>query len=146
MPGKVHIERDLTDVNWTRMKEIYESVGWMRHTETIIQRVFQASNIVALAFFDGLLVGFGRALSDGVFNAAIYDVIVHRDYQGKGIGKAIVGDLLAQLQSVSCVHLISTTGKRTVLYPSGIPKGEDGVSPLSQRGVGKRIFGGRGGT
>jgi hypothetical protein len=61
------------------MKEVYESVGWTKHTEEVIQQVFEASNVIALAFCDGRIVGVGRALSDGVFNAAIYDVVVGVD-------------------------------------------------------------------
>lgn len=142
--GRWHIERNLQNADWNRMKEIYESVGWAKHTEEIIQRVFQASNIVALAFSEGRLVGFGRALSDGVFNAAIYDVVVHRDDQGRGIGKAIVEDLLSQLEAVSCVHLISTyfhDRKRAVLYENRFSQSEDGARPLSKRGVGNAVFG-----
>ncbi|WP_244401918.1 GNAT family N-acetyltransferase [Parageobacillus sp. KH3-4] len=73
-------------------------------------------------FFDGRIVGFGRALSDGVFNAAIYDVVVHRDFQKRGIGKAIVEDLLAQLRHVSCVHLIATTGNEPFYQQAGFKK------------------------
>ncbi|MED5051511.1 GNAT family N-acetyltransferase [Anoxybacillus rupiensis] len=118
----VQIVRDIANTNWTKMREIYESVGWVKHTEPIIQRVFQASHIVALAFCSGRLVGFGRALSDGVFNAAIYDVVVHRDYQGKGIGKAIMKDLLEQLDAISCIHLISTIGNEPFYIQSGFRK------------------------
>lgn len=41
----VQIVRDIANANWTKMREIYESVGWVKHTEPIIQRVFQASHI-----------------------------------------------------------------------------------------------------
>ncbi len=126
--GGWHIERNLQNADWNRMKEIYESVGWAKHTEEIIQRVFQASNIVALAFSEGRLVGFGRALSDGVFNAAIYDVVVHRDDQGRGIGKAIVEDLLAQLEAVSCVHLIFTTGNEPFYMKTGFRKAKTALA------------------
>jgi predicted N-acetyltransferase YhbS len=128
MAKEWRIERDLQQADWKRMKEIYESVGWTKHTEEIIERVFRASNVVALAFFDGRLVGFGRALSDGVFNAAIYDVVVHRDEQGRGIGKALVEDLLAQLESVSCVHLISTTGNEPFYMRAGFRKAKTALA------------------
>ncbi|ALF10720.1 GNAT family N-acetyltransferase [Parageobacillus thermoglucosidasius] len=117
-----YIDRDLSKANWREMKDVYESVGWTKHTEEVIQRVFQASNVIALAFYDGRIVGFGRALSDGVFNAAVYDVVVHRDFQKRGIGKAIVEDLLAQLSHVSCVHLIATTGNEPFYQQTGFKK------------------------
>ena len=36
------------------------------------------------------LVGLARATSDGAFNATIWDVLVSPQYQGKGLGKALV--------------------------------------------------------
>ncbi|WP_325166693.1 GNAT family N-acetyltransferase [Viridibacillus soli] len=45
-----------------------------------------------------------------MFNAAIYDVIVYKDYQVNGIAKKIVEELIEQLKDISCIHLISTTG------------------------------------
>lgn len=41
-------------------------------------------------FDEDNLVGFGRAISDGEYQAAIYDVAVLPSYQGKGIGKMII--------------------------------------------------------
>lgn len=118
----IHIYRDLSKANWQEMKDVYESAGWTKHSEEIIQQVFEASNVVSLAVYNGRIVGFGRALSDGVFNAAIYDVVVHRDFQGRGIGKAIVEDLLDQLQHISCVHLIATTGNEPFYQQAGFKK------------------------
>jgi GNAT superfamily N-acetyltransferase len=118
----IHIHRDLSKANWQEMKDVYESVGWTKHSVEIIQQVFEASNVIALAVYNGRIVGFGRALSDGVFNAAIYDVVVHRDFQGHGIGKAIIEDLLEQLKHVSCVHLIANTGKEEFYQKAGLKK------------------------
>lgn len=46
---------------------------------------------------DGSVIGFGRALSDGVYQSAIYDVTVLPEYQGQGIGKKIMEALLSKL-------------------------------------------------
>jgi N-acetylglutamate synthase-like GNAT family acetyltransferase len=59
------------------------------------------------------LVGFGRATSDGVYRAMLWDVIVHPRYQGKGIGRQLVGHLLAhpKLAEVEKVYLVTTDQK-----------------------------------
>jgi N-acetylglutamate synthase-like GNAT family acetyltransferase len=50
---------------------------------------------VALCAWDGdLLVGFGRVLTDFVYRATIWDVIVDKSYQKQGIGTAIVQRIL----------------------------------------------------
>ena len=36
------------------------------------------------------LVGLARATSDGAFNATVWDVLVAPQYQGQGLGKALV--------------------------------------------------------
>jgi GNAT superfamily N-acetyltransferase len=38
------------------------------------------------AFHDSKLVGYGKAIADGVHHAIIVDTIVHPNYQRKGIG------------------------------------------------------------
>ena len=92
------------------MQKVYQSVGWNKHTIEVINQVFAASTHVAVAFKGNRLIGFGRALSDGVFNAAIYDVVVHIEEQGNEVASEIINSLLTQMKSVSCIHLVSTIG------------------------------------
>lgn len=75
---------------------VYKSVGWLKHTNEVITMIFQRSDIVSLAICDGRVIGVGRALTDGVLNAAIYDVVVHLEYHQIGIGSLIMSDLLKQ--------------------------------------------------
>lgn len=108
--------------NLEEMREVYASVGWKKHSPKVIQQVFEASNVIALVYVNGRIIGFGRAMTDGIFNAAIYDVVVHKHYQGQGIASKIMAYLLNQLRDVSCVHLISTTGNEEFYYKSGFKK------------------------
>jgi N-acetylglutamate synthase-like GNAT family acetyltransferase len=56
------------------------------------------------------LVGFGRASSDGVFRAVLWDVVIPEDLQGQGLGRQLVEALLntPQLQGVERVYLMTT--------------------------------------
>ena len=50
---------------------------------------------VAVIAWDGdLLIGFGRVLTDFVYRAAIWDVIVDKTYQRQGVGANIVQRIL----------------------------------------------------
>ncbi len=51
------------------------------------------------------LIGFGRALSDGVYRAMLDDIVVEATYRRQGIGKIIVEQLLDQLTDVEHVFL-----------------------------------------
>jgi ribosomal protein S18 acetylase RimI-like enzyme len=45
----------------------------------------------------GRLIGLARCTSDGAFNATIWDVLVDPDFQGQGLGKALVEGLVRTL-------------------------------------------------
>ncbi|MBW1295194.1 GNAT family N-acetyltransferase [Aquimarina litoralis] len=51
------------------------------------------------------LIGFGRAISDGVFRALLDDIVIDTNYRKKGLGKCIVENLLQQLGEVEQVFL-----------------------------------------
>ncbi|MEH7608241.1 GNAT family N-acetyltransferase [Priestia megaterium] len=125
---KIFLSNCIENVEWSRMKEIYHWVGWTNHNEEKIKKVFQSSNVVAIAYDEDNIAGFGRALSDGVFNAAIYDVVVDEHYQNKGIGEQIIENLLAQLNDISCVHLVSTSGNEEFYRKAGFRKMKTGMA------------------
>ncbi|HEY9845449.1 MAG TPA: GNAT family N-acetyltransferase, partial [Candidatus Caenarcaniphilales bacterium] len=56
------------------------------------------------------LIGFARATSDGIYRATIWDVIIHPDYRGAGLGRKLVEKLLAHphLSQVERVYLMTT--------------------------------------
>lgn len=104
------------------MMEVYHSNGWEGRSQEDIIKIFNISTHVIIAKKDAKVVGFIRALSDGVFNAAIYDLVVHIDYQQQGIGKAMINLMLEHLGELSCVHLISTTGNEVLYEKMGFRK------------------------
>ncbi len=68
------------------------------------------SQAVVSAWQGSRLVGFGRASSDGVFRAVLWDVVVAGEHQGHGLGRRIVEALLQEptLQGVERVYLMTT--------------------------------------
>ncbi len=84
---------------------------WANHRLiTDLERMIQASEAVIHLWDEDFLVAFGRATSDGVYRAVLWDVIVHPRYQGKGIGRRLVSELLAQpsLCDVEKIYLVTT--------------------------------------
>jgi predicted GNAT family N-acyltransferase len=51
------------------------------------------------------LVGYARALTDGVYRALIDDVVVDAPLRGTGVGAALVRHLLERLEAVEEVFL-----------------------------------------
>ena len=124
----ITIKSEIEGSELQELLEIYRSVGWMKHDEEIIRTVFNASTHNVFAVTEGRIIGFARALSDGVFNAAIYDVVVHKDHHGKGIARLLLENLLDELKNVSCIHLISTTGNTTFYEKFGFKKLTTGMA------------------
>ena len=62
------------------------------------------------AWLGSELVGFGRATSDGVFRAVLWDVVVASEHQGHGLGRRIVQTLLEEpaMQGVERTYLMTT--------------------------------------
>jgi N-acetylglutamate synthase-like GNAT family acetyltransferase len=68
---------------WAKGRTLDDAREMLRHTD------------VALCAWDGdQLVGFARALTDFVYRATIWDVIVDKAYQKQGIGTEIVQRIL----------------------------------------------------
>jgi ribosomal protein S18 acetylase RimI-like enzyme len=75
-----------------------------------LRTMLAASTVVVTAWQGQRLVGFGRATSDGVFRATLWDVVVATDQQGGGIGRQLVDALLRSrpLRSVERTYLMTT--------------------------------------
>lgn len=89
------------DLDLNDLKALFEAVGWPSRPLRQLKRTLQYSFQVA-ALWTGhpskrRLIGFARLTTDQVFNATLWDVMVHPDYQGQGWGKTLVRHLMAQL-------------------------------------------------
>lgn len=56
------------------------------------------------------LIGFARATSDGIYRATIWDVVIHPDYRGTGLGSKLVETVLShpRMSRVERVYLMTT--------------------------------------
>ena len=60
------------------------------------------------------LIGFARATSDGIYRATIWDVVIHPEYRGAGLGCKLVETVLShpQMNRVERVYLMTTHQQR----------------------------------
>lgn len=98
------------NIEWERVPEILKSVGMSYHNAEIHCKTFSVSESVVFVFDSEQLIGFGRAISDGLIQAAIYDVAVLPAYQGHGIGRQIIDRIVASLPGCNFI-LYAAPGK-----------------------------------
>jgi len=79
------------------------------HEPEVHRRAFEASHTTVFVYENSVLLGFGRVLSDGEYQGAIYDVAVLPEAQGKGIGKIIIETILEKLPHCNLI-LYATPG------------------------------------
>ncbi len=68
------------------------------------------SNPVVTVWDGKTMIGFCRGTSDGVYRATIWDVVIHKEYQGLGLGRKLVETALSHplISQVERVYLMTT--------------------------------------
>ena len=95
---------------------LYKDAGWWKEiyedNHDFLYDIPRSSALFAGAFAGKKLIGMGRALSDLSSDAYIQDVVVLKDYRGKGIGASIIRELISGLKQngVDWIGLIGEPG------------------------------------
>ncbi|MDK9708253.1 MAG: GNAT family N-acetyltransferase [Desulforhopalus sp.] len=118
---------DCTGVNWQAVADTLRSVGMASRYPEKHRRAFEASYATIFIYSSDTLVGFGRAISDGVYQAAIYDCAVAVDFQGQGIGRMILDNLLSRLQGCNVI-LYASPGKEGFYEKHGFRRMKTGMA------------------
>ncbi len=86
---------DRTDFDIAQLIQLYRQAPWAKdRVAKQAQEMLQKTDVVISAWDGDRLVGFGRVLTDYVYRASIWDVIVDKNYQGRKIGTEIVQRIL----------------------------------------------------
>tara|TARA_Y100001933_G_scaffold185235_1_gene184078 strand:+ start:601 stop:1068 length:468 start_codon:yes stop_codon:yes gene_type:complete len=78
-----------------------------------LRNCLSKSDVIVSLWIDKKIVGFGRALSDGIFRSVLWDIVIDQNYQGKGYGKIIVNALLEskKIKNTKKIYLMTTNKK-----------------------------------
>lgn len=109
------------DIHFSEVIEILKTVGMKYHPVEVEEKAFNNSYCVVFAFDGTKLAGFARVISDGVYQAALYDMAVHPDYQGKRLGKQIVEKIKKKLSGFNII-LYASPGKEDFYQKLGFRK------------------------
>tara|TARA_B100000427_G_C15297781_1_gene502681 strand:+ start:168 stop:623 length:456 start_codon:yes stop_codon:yes gene_type:complete len=78
-----------------------------------LKKCLSNSDVIISLWVNNEIVGFGRALSDGVYRGVLWDIVIDFDHQGKGFGKLIVENLLnsKEIKNTKKIYLMTTNKK-----------------------------------
>ena len=104
------IDRNAT-LRQSDIESLREAVGWDRFDgkyDRILRQVYTHYSVRS----HGTLIGFTSVLSDGIGDAYIVDLMVHPDFQARGIGTALVKRVIIDLrdEGVKMINVVFDDG------------------------------------
>ena len=121
------IRQDCTGVDWEDVSRLLKSAGMAYHGPDIHKKAFEASHTTTFVYNNDQLIGMGRAISDGTYQAAVYDCAVLPEFQGRGIGKIIMNRILAHVSHCNII-LYASPGKEGFYQKLGFRKMKTGMA------------------
>ena len=112
--------REGSDVALPSLFGLYTAVGWTAHTNGErrgdLEKAVANSSFVVTAWEGELLVGLARALSDDVSICYLQDILVHPDFQRRGIGDRLIQACLIRYAHVRAKVLMTDDEERQRLF------------------------------
>jgi len=102
---------DQDSIDWHELSNLYRIAPLGEKKPTDLEIAFTNSRYKCFVFDEDKLIGAGRALADGVDCSYLCDVAVHPDFQGTGLGKALIAKLVELSAGHRKIILYANPGK-----------------------------------
>ena len=78
-----------------------------------LKKCLANSDVIVSLWVGNEIVGFGRALTDGIYRGVLWDIVIDQNHQGKGFGALIVKQLLTskKVKNTKKLYLMTTNKK-----------------------------------
>ena len=98
-----------------RLQKLLDNNAFWAKNRTIndLKKCLANSDVIVSLWVGNEIVGFGRALTDGIYRGVLWDIVIDQNYQGKGFGKLIVENLLSskKIKKTKKLYLMTTNKK-----------------------------------
>ena len=98
-----------------KLQKLLENNTFWAKNRTIkdLKKCLANSDVIVSLWVRDEIVGFGRALTDGIYRGVLWDIVIDQNYQGKGFGKLVVKSLLSskKIKNTNKLYLMTTNKK-----------------------------------
>ncbi len=122
------------NIDWLQLSELYRLAPLGEKAPDKLKLVFTNSLFKVFVFDAERLIGVGRCLADGFDCSYICDVAIHPDYQGGGLGKKIVEQLIELSSEHQKIILYANPGKEGFYTKLGFKKMNTAMAIFSNEG------------
>lgn len=117
---------------------LFQTTGWNQDYNFSVQDLANAiqNSWYSMSIYDSdKLIGFGRVIADGVHHALIVDLIIHPDYQSKGLGSRLLDKLVSKCKKnkIRDIQLFSAKDKYSFYEKFGFEKRPDNAPGMQLR-------------
>jgi GNAT superfamily N-acetyltransferase len=123
----LHVTFECSGINWIIVSRTLKRVGMAYYEPEVHRKAFENSHTAVFVHDGDELVGFGRAISDDAYQAAVYDMAVAPEYQGQGIGTTIMKHMLNRLPHCNVI-LYAAIGKEPFYEKMGLRRMKTGMA------------------
>jgi len=104
--SKVTLVSELTDAQIDQLMALYRNEFWCNHRRRpdVVKMLAHTDIVIGAVDDEENLVGFVRVLTDYVYKATIYDVIVRPDWRGKQLGRLLMDSVINHPELKDVLH------------------------------------------
>ena len=94
-----------------------QNTSWAKNRTIVdLKHCLANSDVVVSLWSNSKILGFGRALSDGIYRSVLWDIVIDHNHQGKGYGKLIVNSLLESKRITQSEKVYLMTSNQRKFY------------------------------
>ena len=124
--------REYGNYNEKEIAGLYESVGWTAYTDDLdaLKRGFENSLLILGAYDEDELLGVIRIVGDAATIVYIQDILVFPEHQRKGVGTALLKEVLRRYEKVRQIVLTTDDTEKTKAFYKSL-----GLHEYSEYGI-----------
>ena len=99
-----------------KLQKLLDKNAFWAKSRTIndLKKCLANSDVIVSLWVGNQIVGFGRALTDGIYRGVLWDIVIDQNHQGKGFGTLIIKNLLSseKIKNTKKLYLMTTNKQK----------------------------------